>query len=65
MVAVTLQAADQGDTSTLDETLCEAGMVVAELVRLEAWLQPDDKPKVNVDGTEEVVADKGYPHGQG
>ena len=26
VVAVTLQAADQGDTATLDETLCEAGM---------------------------------------
>ena len=26
VVAVTLQGADQGDTTTLDETLCEAGM---------------------------------------
>src|SRR5580700_9337013 len=60
VVAVTLQAADQGDTTTLDETLCEAGMAVAELVRREAELQPDDKPRVNVDGIEEVVADKGY-----
>ena len=55
-----LQAADQGDTTTLDETLCEAGMAVTELVRREAELQPDDKPKVNVDGIEELVADKGY-----
>src|SRR5208283_2564643 len=30
VVAVTLQGADQGDTTTLDETLCEAGMAVAE-----------------------------------
>jgi transposase len=60
VVAVTLQAADQGDTTTLDETLCEAGMAVTELVRREAELQPDDKPKVNVDGIEELVADKGY-----
>src|SRR5580693_8710048 len=60
IVAVTLQAADQGDTTTLDETLCEAGEQVAELVRREAELQPDDKPRVNVDGIEEVVADKGY-----
>src|SRR5580692_10373229 len=30
IVAVTLQAADQGDTTTLDETLCEAGEQVAE-----------------------------------
>src|ERR1700693_674216 len=63
VVAVTLQAADKGDTTTLDETLCEAGMAVAGLVRREAELQPDDKPKVNVDGIEEVVADKGYHSG--
>jgi transposase len=63
VVAVTLQAADKGDTTTLDETLCEAGMAVAELVRREAELQPDDKPKVNVDGIEELVADKGYHSG--
>jgi transposase len=30
IVAVTLQAADQGDTTTLEETLCEAGEQVAE-----------------------------------
>jgi transposase len=63
VVAVTLQAADKGDTTTLDETLCEAGMAVAELVRREAELQPDDKPRVNVDGIEELVADKGYHSG--
>jgi hypothetical protein len=33
IVAVTLQAADQGDTTTLDETLCEAGEQVAEQIR--------------------------------
>src|ERR1022692_4929187 len=63
VVAVTLQAADKGDTTTLDETLCEAGMAVAELVRREAELPPDDKPRVNVDGIEELVADKGYHSG--
>jgi len=63
VVAVTLQAADKGDTTTLDETLCEAGAAVAELVRREAELQPDDTPKVNVDGIEELVADKGYHSG--
>jgi hypothetical protein len=36
IVAVTLQAADQGDTTTLDETLCEAGEQVAEQIRREA-----------------------------
>src|ERR1039457_3628647 len=50
VVAVTLQGADQGDTTTLDETLCEAGMAVAEQIGREAELRPDDKPKVNVNG---------------
>ena len=41
VVAVTLQGADQGDTTTLDETLCEAGMAVAEQVGREAELRPE------------------------
>ena len=63
VVAVTLQEADKGDTTTLDETLSEAGMAVAELVGREAELRPDDPPKVNMNGIEEVVADKGYHSG--
>jgi transposase len=63
IVAVTLQAADKGDTTTLDETLCEAGLAVAELVGREADLRPGDKPKVNVNGIEELVTDKGYHSG--
>ena len=63
VVAVTLQGADQGDTTTLDETLSEAGIAVAELVGREAELRPDDEPKVNVKGIEELVADKGYHSG--
>jgi transposase len=35
VVAATLQGADQGDTKTLDETLSEAGMAVAEQVERE------------------------------
>lgn len=60
VVAVTLQGADQGDTTTLDETLSEAGLAVAELVGREAEERPDDPAKVNVNGIEEVIADKGY-----
>jgi transposase len=63
IVAVTLQAADKGDTTTLDETLSEAGMAVAELVGREAELRSADKPKVNIGGIEELVADKGYHSG--
>src|SRR5450755_3800741 len=60
IVAVTLQAADQGDTTTLDETLCEAGEQVAEQIRREAESRPQDKPKVHLQGIEELVTDKGY-----
>ncbi len=48
VLAVTLQGADQGDTTTLDETLCEAGMAVAEQIGREAELRPNQAPKVNV-----------------
>jgi transposase len=60
VVAVTLPGADQGDTTTLDATLCEAGMTGAELAGREAALRPDREPKVNVNGVEELVTDKGY-----
>ena len=51
VVAITLQGADQGDTTTLDETLSEAGMAVAELVGREAEQRPDEKPKVTSTGS--------------
>src|SRR6202521_5800358 len=63
IVAVTLQPADKGDTTTLERTLCEAGEAVAELVGREAERHPDSVPKVNVAGIEEMVADKGYHSG--
>jgi transposase len=63
VVAVTLQGADQGDTTTLDETLCEAGIAVEELAGREAELRPDDPPQVNLQGIEELVTDKGYHSG--
>jgi transposase len=63
VVAVTLQAAGLGDTTTIDETLAEAGMAVAELIGREAEARPDKEPKVNLDGVEDLVADKGYHSG--
>ena len=63
VVAVTLPGADKGDTTTLDATLCEAGMTVAELAGREAELRPDREPQVNVNGIEELVTDKGYHSG--
>jgi transposase len=62
VVAVTVQAADQGDTTTMKETLPEAG-TIAELVEHETELTPENRTQVNVNGIEEVVADKGYHSG--
>ena len=63
VVAVTLQAADLGDTATVHPTLAEAGLAVAELVGREVELYLEEEPKVNVNGIEELVADKGYHSG--
>jgi transposase len=63
VVAVTLQEAHQGDTTTVKETLAEAGETVAELIEREAETAPREAPKVNLGGIEEVVADKGYHSG--
>src|SRR5450755_3852536 len=60
VLAVTLQEADQGDTTTVVETLIQAGENVAELIGTEA---PDQKPRVHLKGIEEVVTDKGYHSG--
>ena len=60
VLAVTLQGADLGDTTTVRETLVQAGENVAELIGTEA---PGQKPQVHLRGIEEVVADKGYHSG--
>jgi len=64
VIAVTLQAADQGDTTTIHETLSEAGQTVAALVEREAVKAPEAKPQVHVHGIKEIVADKGYHSGE-
>jgi len=63
LLAVTLQGADQGDTTTLHQTLAEAGEAVAELMEHEAVMTPAEEPKVHLGGIEEAVADKGYHSG--
>jgi transposase len=60
VVAVTLQPADQGDTTTVKQTLAEAGETVAELIEQEAVDTPDQAPRVHLGGIEELVGDKGY-----
>src|SRR6266699_5617170 len=52
IVAVTLQGADEGDTTTIGKTLKEAE------AQLEAVMEKTDE--VDADGLSEVVADKGY-----
>lgn len=64
LLAVTLQGADQGDTTTIHQTLAEAGEAVAELIEHEAKTTPQEEPQVHVGGVEEVVADKGYHSGE-
>ena len=54
VVAVTVQAADRGDTQTVQETLCEAGEQVATVAG-EAKSEG-----VNPQGPKEIVLDKGY-----
>src|SRR2546425_10869274 len=60
VLAVTLQPADQGDTTTIVETLAEAGENVADLIVREA---AEPEAGVNLDSIEEVVGDKGYHSG--
>jgi transposase len=60
VLAVTLQEADQGDTTTVIETLAQAGEHGAELIGTE---EPNQKPKMHLRGIEEVVTDKGYHSG--
>ncbi len=63
LLAVTLQGADQGDTTTIHQTLAEAGEAVAELIEHEAATTPQEEPRVHWGGVQEVVADKGYHSG--
>src|SRR5258707_4414038 len=60
VLAVTVQEADQGDTTTVIETLGQAGENGAELIGTEAANQ---KPQMHLPGIEEVVTDKGYHSG--
>ncbi len=52
IVSVTIQGADQGDTSTLDRTLDEAGTQIKRVQKKTRACHPG--------GLQEVVADKGY-----
>lgn len=57
IVAITLQGADLGDTTTIRETLAEAGQNIAEVA---AEVNTAEVELVNPEGPAEVVTDKGY-----
>ncbi len=58
IVAVTVQAADEGDTSTIAETVAQAGEQIAETAA-EANNEEVGE-RVNPEGPREIVTDKGY-----
>jgi len=60
IVAVTTHGGAVGDTNSLGQTLPAAGKAVAEQI---AEPTADGKFKVNAQGVEELVADKGYHSG--
>jgi transposase len=57
IVAVTTHGGATADTATVQETVIEAGIAVAELIGEKT---PEGNCEVNPFGVEEVVADKGY-----
>src|SRR5262245_44986937 len=61
IVAVTTHGGAAADTATVEGTVIEAGVAVAELVTVEP---PGGKHAVHLGGVEEVVADKGYHSNQ-
>ena len=64
VIAVTLQAADQGDTTTILETLAETAENLAHVMEREAEKAPDEEPQVSLEPVAEIVADKGYHSSQ-
>jgi transposase len=57
IVAVTTHGGAAADTTTIQETVIEAAIAVAELI---AEPTPEGENGVHPDGVQEVVADKGY-----
>ena len=60
VIAVTLQAADHGDTTTIQETLAETAGNLAHLIDREAEIAPEGEPQVSLEPLAEIVTDKGY-----
>lgn len=57
IVAVTTHGGAVADTETIEQTVCEAGMAVADMI---AEKTAEGEYPVHSEGIQEVVADKGY-----
>ena len=62
IVAVTTHGGAAADTATIQETVIEAAIGVAELI---GEPTPEGECSVHLDGVQEVVADKGYHSNEG
>jgi transposase len=60
VIAVTVHAGHEGDTTTIHETLTETAENLAELIEREAEKSPEQEPQVSLNALSEVVTDKGY-----
>src|SRR5436190_2340329 len=60
VIAVTVQAADQGDTTTINETLAETAENLAHLVERETEKSAQQEPQISASPLTEIVTDKGY-----
>jgi transposase len=60
VIAVTVQAGHEGDTTTIQQTLAETAENLAELIEREAEKAPEQEPQVSLNALSEVVTDKGY-----
>jgi hypothetical protein len=60
VIAVTVHAGHDGDTTTIQETLAETAENLARMIEREAEKAPDEEPQVSLNALSEVVADKGY-----
>jgi transposase len=60
VIAVTVHAGHEGDTTTIHETLAETAENLAELIEREAERSPEQEPQVSLNALSEVVTDKGY-----
>src|SRR4051794_2419924 len=64
VIAVTVHAGHEGDTTTIHETLTETAENLAELIEREAEKSPEQEAQVSLNALSEVVSDKGYHSNQ-